>query len=143
MNESEFVEFANRSIPSESRLRHITVDDIRDWTNKGFFKSAPNYYHYDLQTVLALLQLEREAQSRSSTRPQHIEPARTDVSRARDLGVSKKRCSGSYMCVIQLHRRAANHSSTKRYRTHKLSRTRGGKLLPLFQQADSNTEYWS
>jgi hypothetical protein len=85
LNESEFVEFANRSIPSESRLRHITVDDIRDWTNKGFFKSAPNYYHYAIQTVLALLQLEREAQSRSSTRPQHIEPAQTDVSRARDL----------------------------------------------------------
>lgn len=85
MNADEFVEFVNRRISPESRMRHITVDDIRHWTKKGLFKSAPNYYHYDIQMVLALLQLEREGQSRSSTRPQHTQPAQTDVSRARDL----------------------------------------------------------
>lgn len=85
MNESEFVEFANRSTPSESGLRHITVDDIRHWTKKGLFRYAPEYYRDDFRIVLALLQLEREGQSRSSTRPQHIQPAQTDVSRARDL----------------------------------------------------------
>ena len=57
MNESEFVEFANRSIPSESRLRHITADDVRNWKNKGLFKYAPKYYRDDFQIVLVLLQL--------------------------------------------------------------------------------------
>ncbi len=85
MNADEFVNFVNQSIATDSKLRHITVDDIRNWKNKGLFKSAPNYYHYDIQTVLALLKLEREGQSRSSTRPQHIQPAQTDGSRARDL----------------------------------------------------------
>ena len=85
MNESEFVNFANQSIAPESGLRHITANDVRNWKNKGFFKSAPKYYRYDIHTALALLQLEREGQSRSSTRPQHIQPAQTDVSRARDM----------------------------------------------------------
>lgn len=85
MNADEFVDFVNQSIAPESGLRYITADDVRNWKNKGLFKSAPNYYNYDIQTALALLQLEREGQSRSSTRPQHIQPAQTDVSRARDL----------------------------------------------------------
>ena len=85
MNADEFVNFVNQSIAPESGLRHITADDVRNWKNKGLFKSTTNYYHYDIQTALALLQLEREGQSRSSTRPQHIQPAQTDASRARDL----------------------------------------------------------
>ena len=86
MNADEFVNFVNQSITPESGLRYITADDVRNWKNKGFFKSAPNYYHYDIHTVIALLQLEREGQSRSSsTRPQYIQPAQTDVSQARDL----------------------------------------------------------
>jgi hypothetical protein len=85
LNADEFVNFVNQSIAPESGLRHITADDVRNWKNKGLFKSAPKYYHYDFQIVLALLQLESEVQSRSSTRPQHIQPAQTDVSRVRDL----------------------------------------------------------
>ena len=85
MNESEFVEFANQSIASESDLRYITADDLRNWKNKRLFKYAPEYYRDDFQVVLALLQLESEVQSRSSTRPRHTQPVQTDVSRARDL----------------------------------------------------------
>ena len=85
MNANEFVDFVNQRIAPKSGLRHITVADVRNWADKGLFKSTPNYHHYDIQTALALLQLEREGQLRSSTRPQHIQPAQTDVSRARDL----------------------------------------------------------
>jgi hypothetical protein len=85
LNKSEFVEFANQSITPKSGLRYITADDVRNWKNKGLFKHAPEYYRGDFQIVLALLQLEREVQSRSSTKPQHIQPVQTDVSWARDL----------------------------------------------------------
>jgi hypothetical protein len=85
LNADELVNSVNQSIAPETGLRHITADNVRNWTKKGFFKSAPIYYHYDIQTALALLQLEREVQSRSSTSPQHIKPVQTDVSRARDL----------------------------------------------------------
>jgi hypothetical protein len=85
LNADELVNSVNQSIAPDSRLRHITTDDVRNWKNKGLLKSAPKYYHYDIQTVLALLQLEREVRSRSDTSHQHIQPDQTDVSRARDL----------------------------------------------------------
>ena len=66
----EFVNFVNQSITSKSTLRHIAVEDIRSWTNKELFRHAPEYYHDDFKIVLALLQVEREAQLRySSTSP--------------------------------------------------------------------------
>jgi len=85
LNASEFVEYANRSISPESRLRHITVNDIRDWTKKGIFRHAPEYYRDDFHMVIALLQLEREVLSRDSTRPQHVQPPKADDTRVRDL----------------------------------------------------------
>ena len=84
MNASEFVESANRSISPESRLRHITVNDIRHWTKKRLFRHAPEYLRDDFQIVMALLQIEREAQSKYSTRSQHVQPPKADDTRVRD-----------------------------------------------------------
>ena len=85
MNESEFVEFANRSTPSESGLRHITVDDIRHWTKKGLFKYAPEYYRDDFRIVLALLQQEREVEIRCNKRSPPVQSAQTNQTQAVDL----------------------------------------------------------
>ena len=85
MNAEEYANFVNQGIAPESGLRRITAADVRNWTDKGLLKPTRNYYPYDIRIALSLLQLEREVQSRSSTRPQHTQPAQTDASRARDL----------------------------------------------------------
>jgi len=64
----EFVNFVNRSISCESGLRHITVEDLHRWHENGFFVHHPEYYRFDLQTVLALLKNEAYLRQQLSSR---------------------------------------------------------------------------
>ena len=67
---------------------------------QGTFQVRTRILRDDFHVVLGLLQLEREAQSRSSTRPQHIKPSQTDASRARDLeAMSQKGLVQVVTCV--------------------------------------------
>jgi hypothetical protein len=84
LNAEEYVNFVNQSIAPESGLRRITVADVHNWTDKGLLKPTRNYYRCDIQIALSLLQLEREAQSRNSTIPQHVQPHKSDQTKARD-----------------------------------------------------------
>jgi hypothetical protein len=85
LNESEFVNFVNQSIAPESGLRHITVDDIRDWTNKRLLRYAPKYYHGDFEIALALLQQEREIQIRCDKSSSPVQSAQASKTRAIDI----------------------------------------------------------
>ena len=61
----EFVNLVNQSITPESGLRHITVEDLRRWTEMGLFHRYPEYCRAELQTAIALLRLEAEAIQRA------------------------------------------------------------------------------
>jgi hypothetical protein len=108
LNAEEFVNFVNQSIAPEASLRRITIADVHNWTNKGLFKSAPNSYRYDIQTALALLQLEREGQAKSIAEPQYVQPRQANLSRTRDLEATLRKgiaqvvtCVSSYFSEEQ------------------------------------------
>ncbi len=77
MKAEEFVNLVNQSIAPESGLGLITVEDLRRWTEMGFFKYSPQYhqeyYQSDLEKVIALLRNERDLLQRA--RPSPAQPA--------------------------------------------------------------------
>jgi len=68
MKAKEFVNFVNQSIAPESGLCHITAEDLHRWHEIGFFVHHPEYYRFDLQTVLALLKNEAYLRQQLSSR---------------------------------------------------------------------------
>ena len=68
MKAKEFVNFINQSIAPESGLCHITAEDLHRWHEIGFFVHHPEYYRFDLQTVLALLKNEAYLRQQLSSR---------------------------------------------------------------------------
>ncbi len=85
MKAEEFVNLVNQSIAPESRLRPITVEDLRFWTEMGFFKYSPQYhqeyYRSDLEKVIALLRFEAGVIRRTRSSP--AQPARVQKTEAR------------------------------------------------------------
>jgi len=91
----EFIVFVNSSIPSDSGLRHVTREDLRRWTEMGFFKHAPEYYAEDRLTAIGLLRYERDWLSKPRDMPARCGKHRSQPS----AGILQKGCAQVISCV--------------------------------------------
>jgi len=64
LNRGEFIDYLKQHIHPDSGLRQPSAEDVKQWTELGFFKYAPEYYREDVQTAIHLLQLERKTLGR-------------------------------------------------------------------------------
>ncbi|GAJ17700.1 unnamed protein product [marine sediment metagenome] len=64
MNRGEFIDYLKQHIHPDSGLRQPSAEDVKQWTELGFFKYAPEYSREDVPTAIHLLQLERKTLGR-------------------------------------------------------------------------------
>ena len=72
MKAKDFLGLVNQSIAPDSGLRHMTIKDLRDWSEMGLLKHGPEYYLEDRLTAIALLRYEHDLLGARDSKP-HVQ----------------------------------------------------------------------